>query len=295
MDGDGRAEVVFGDPGDSASTTYYRGKVYVAEVAAGASTWSDSALLELRGEAAQDYVGAGLAGGDVDRDGYDDLLIGAPGQDDGGSGAGAWFLVPGDNTWEGENTISSAATFRIDGDRSGDGIGVGHPVVEDLDDDGYLDFAFGGSATDDVWIFSRIGRGSSDLEADDADLLIEGTSGSRLGFALAAGDVDGDGRADLAVGAPALGTGSVFYQWWTAPGTDEGRVLWFGPEALSVSGYTDASAATVQAWGESSSRADLFGSVLAAGDITGDGTSELFVAAPAADSNRGQVYAIGGY
>lgn len=126
-----------------------------------------------------------------------------------------------------------------------------------------------------------------DLDSQLADVRVLGTIGQFAGTAVAAGDVDGDGIDDLLVGAAratgpddeaVLGAVYVFY----------GRQTW--TSSLTVAD------ADVVIWGE---KADgQFGAQLALGDFNGDGTVDLFVAAPGYEdvglSAAGKVYGFTG-
>lgn len=96
--------------------------------------------------------------------------------------------------------------------------------------------------------------------------LLAGGSQHAFGSALAAGDVSGDGRADVLVGAPLEG----------ASGGSSGAAYVFRGGPGLVSG--DASAAQVRLTGASSG--DRFGSWIGAADFDGDGIDELFAGAP---------------
>ncbi|WP_019877320.1 FG-GAP-like repeat-containing protein [Sporichthya polymorpha] len=103
----------------------------------------------------------------------------------------------------------------------------------------------------------------------------------RFGAALAAGDFDGDGLADLAVGAPgetkgkAFGSGYVTVLFGASGGLNAGRkAADLRPGRGVVGGKAEDS--------------DAFGTALAAGDVTGDGIDELIVGIPGEDG-RGAV------
>ncbi len=112
--------------------------------------------------------------------------------------------------------------------------------------------------------------------------------GSNAGSSVATGDVNGDGIADLAIGAPS----------GTAATTGGGSVhVFFGPTTSGVTIDLAKERADVTINGENA--ADLFGSSLAIGDINGDGRPDLIIGAPAADPapnapDGGKVYAVFG-
>ncbi|MDP2307394.1 MAG: MopE-related protein [Pseudomonadota bacterium] len=293
MDGDGVDEVVYSQPEMSSGTRYYLGRVSVYDAGSvrGEVDVADAALI-IDGDSTQDYFGFGLGGGDIDGDGYDDLLVGAPGADDNATDGGAWYQIDGGTAWGGSVDVGDAEARTIAGDITSGGIGFGAPALGDYDDDGRLDLAFGGLATNTVSVFFALNRLSGSLDAEDADVQIEGDGPGRFGFTVASGDFDGDGVTDLMAGAPAVN--SAYAQpsyWYYAPGNDVGRLYLF-PGSSLTGGSSEASMASATVDGET--RGDLFGSVLSgAADINGDGTDDLLVGAPRGGTNvAGRVYVV---
>ena len=96
LDGDGLADLLIGADqtdlagSDSGGAYLFFGPVTASSAATDADQW-------FGGVSSSDYAGAAVSGGgDVDGDGVGDLLIGATGEDSGGSAAGAAYLVLGD-------------------------------------------------------------------------------------------------------------------------------------------------------------------------------------------------------
>ena len=163
------------------------------------------------GEAGGDAVGYGTsAAGDVDGDGRDDLLFGAYGSDEGGTDAGkAYVVLAASIGGEGARSLSTADHQLV---------GQGHELagqstasVGDLDDDGRSDLLI--SARHDLFLFEKAGgaylvlsgtlNGAGTLALVDADHHFQGEEGlDQAGYTVAGvGDVDGDGRGDLLIGA----------------------------------------------------------------------------------------------
>ncbi|MFI1887000.1 FG-GAP-like repeat-containing protein [Streptomyces jumonjinensis] len=136
---------------------------------------------------AGDLYGASLASADLDRDGHADLVIGSPGEERAGVGPGAGSLVV---LWGGENGLAGAATL-LNGAESYDEIG-GHVVTGDFDGDGDADVATSEGRSRLRVLSGPFGRDGS-AAAGPVD-----TDGDFRIMDLAAGDVNGDGRTDIA-------------------------------------------------------------------------------------------------
>jgi hypothetical protein len=94
-DGDGYDDFLVGAKYNSDGGSY-AGAAYPVFGSASPASASLSTEMKYRGEAARNYAGVSVAGaGDVDGDHYDDLLVGAYGNQDGGSDAGAAYLIFG--------------------------------------------------------------------------------------------------------------------------------------------------------------------------------------------------------
>jgi hypothetical protein len=233
---------------------------------------------------------------DLDGNGVADLVIGAPGEDIGSirnagdvtvllSGPGG---LGGATRWS-QNTrgIGGAAEAH---DAFGQALTSG-----DFDRDGYADVAVGapgeslggaaqaGAVT--VLYGSPAGLSTRDQFWSQSTPGVPGGSewADGWGAALAAGDLDGDGYADLAVGSPLEDIGSVL---------DAGAVtvLYGSPVGLTAArstmwhqdtpGIADAPDDVVHnGIGETRGR-DSFGAALAIGDTTGDGLAELIIGVP---------------
>ncbi len=228
-----------------------------------------------------DHFGHALAAlGDLDGDGVGDLAVGAPDDDDGGTGRGAlWilFLEPA-GTVRAQVKISATEGGFAGSLRNGDRFGSALAALGDLDGDGRVELAVGAELDDDggpnrgaLWILSLETSGQvwAARKISQTSGGFGGSLGDRgeFGCALAAlGDLDGDGRSELAVGARAEASrGAVWVLFLDASGgvREQARI---GQASGAFAGVLDVD--------------DQFGSALAAlADIDGDGRGELVVGA----------------
>jgi len=170
-------------------------------LSAGAGAVTAQADAVIRGAAAGDNLGRGVAGvGDVDNDGYDDVLVAALGADTGGTDAGAAYLFHGPIS----GTLSaSAADATLVGAMASD-IFAEVAWIGDVNSDGVDDFMVGaqmnssyGPAAGAAYVFH--GPVSGTVGATSADVQIYGEAfGDEAGSSnWGAGDLNGDGVNDL--------------------------------------------------------------------------------------------------
>jgi hypothetical protein len=213
FDGDGIEDLVTSDP-YADTTTASGGLVWILRDGSpeGDSTVSD-VTDGLAGTRENGNAGTSLAAGDLDGDGHDDLVIGAPGSTT--VAGGQVFIFEGAPV--GIRTATLARTTVAQPEM---GTEFGYYVtVADISGDGEVDLAIAEPSVDDErgavhLLYGPLNSGR--IEASEIDATIRGTaSGSYYGFGLnAPGDLDGDGSADLVVAATVDAVDLLFGGGW---------------------------------------------------------------------------------
>jgi hypothetical protein len=189
VDGSGVADVLIGAPGQGSGD----GAVYL--VLDGAFGAWDARYIG----ASSEEAGTSVAGGDVDGDGYSDMVVGAPSRI---SGVGGATLMYG--TAFPSSVALSTGAGSVVGSAAGAAVGTSVSVPGDVNQDGVDDILVGvpGGGAGSVALF--YGPVFGPTFTTSADVTITGaSSGDALGTSLGSpGDVNGDGYPDLLVGAP---------------------------------------------------------------------------------------------
>jgi hypothetical protein len=210
------------------------------------------------------YGHAVATAGDVNGDGYSDIIVGARFQSGGEADEGRAYVYYG-----GPDTLSATSDEILEGGQADAHLG---PVaIGDLNGDGWMDTAWAAPDYDhpddgDGKVFVAYG---SDGTQGEFWIAHGDQAGARFGASLGMADVNGDGYADLLVGAPSYTNGQVA----------EGKVFVYlgSSSGLSFPG-TPANAD----WSMESNIANArFGAaVRGAGDVDGDGYADMIVGAP---------------
>ncbi len=298
LDGDGTADLAAGAILDDAGGSN-AGTVHVLYMNPDASVRRAAEVNALTPEGARlqefDGFGTSLAAiGDLDRDGVADLAAGAPGDDEGGSRAGAVHLLLMTSTGT-EKRAYEINARTADGPRlrAGDAFGSSLAAIGDLDRDGVADLAAGAPGGDEgapdagavhLLLLTSTGTVKRTIEINAS--TANGPSlagGDAFGSSLAAvGDLDYDGVPDLAVGAPGDDGG--------APDAGAVHLLYLNSDG-TVKRTIEINASTAN--GPLLAGGDGFGSSLAAiGDLDRDGVADLAAGAPGDDGGAADAGAV---
>jgi hypothetical protein len=214
-----------------------------------------SAAAQLESDQADANLGISVAGaGDVNGDGYADVIVGAVYYDAGEANEGAAFVFHGGAAGIADADPGSAAA-QLESDQTDANLGLGVAGAGDVNGDGYADVIVGAQFYDAgelnegaAFVFHGSAAGITDGDPGTAAAQLESDQArARLGGSVAgAGDVNGDEYADVIVGAPRYDAGEakegaafVFL------GNSEGRPV------LAQQRRGDGSGTPVQPWGHS--------------------------------------------
>jgi len=207
--------------------------------------------------------------GDVNGDGFGDVIVGARYYVNGQTDEGAAFVYHGSGSG-----LDTVPAWLAEGDQNEGNFGDAVSTAGDVNGDGYADVIIGariydGIETDEGGAF--VFHGSATGLSSTADwTVLGGQKEAEFGFDVAtAGDVNGDGYADVIVGA-------LFYD---AALTNEGRAFLYhgAPSGLQ----------TIAAWTADGGQdgAELGYSLATAGDVNRDGYADAILGAATYDEN----------
>ncbi|MGM3306655.1 DUF4114 domain-containing protein [Anabaena sp. WFMT] len=316
VNGDGIDDIIIGAPFADTNNNNNIGSSYVVF---GKNSFSSNSTIDLsnlgnnglviNGLNAEDELGYSVSSaGDINNDGIDDLIIGAPNAYTTSNGKpGQTYIVFGASNFDSSfdlNTLNGSNGFVINGQSIEDYSGLSVSSAGDINNDGIDDLIIGapqaipnGTNSGQAYIvFGKNGSFDASFDLNSLDgsngFIINGQEGDKLGFSVSsAGDINNDGIDDLIIGAHDADPNSITNagQSYVVFGKNGNFDPIFdlstlnGTNGFSINGITEFDNS---GW-----------SVSGVGDISGDGIDDLIVSANNADPNgesSGQSYVVFG-
>jgi hypothetical protein len=242
---------------------------------------------QINGETSFDLAGSSISSaGDINGDGFADVIVGAWGADFNGTRSGAAYVVFGTSAGWGPNlelsSLNGSNGFQINGEAPNSLAGFSVSSAGDINGDGLSDVAIGAVEAGTAYVV--FGKTSGFVPELDLSTL-NGTNGFRLASGQvrlltdisvsSAGDVNGDGFADVLVGCSSYGGPTSYLVFGKTAGfgatiglglPDGNNVVQFNPAPFSYGGQ-----------------------VSAAGDVNGDGFADVIVNDPMVGANQAGV------
>ncbi|MDD4987049.1 MAG: FG-GAP-like repeat-containing protein, partial [Dehalococcoidales bacterium] len=256
VNGDGYGDVIVG----AYSYSTYTGRAYIYY---GGPSMDNVADITLTGEAIGDYFGIGVSSaGDVNGDGYGDVIVGAQSYS---SGTGRAYI------YYGGPSMDNVADITLTGGATSNYFGVSVSSAGDINGDGYGDVIVGAEGYSSFTGRAYIYYGGSAMDTIADETLTGGAINNSFGLSVSSvGDINGDGYGDVIVGA---------YGYSTYTGR---AYIYYGGSAMDTTiDVTFTGGATINYFGAS---------VSSAGDINGDGYSDVIVGASYYSSSTGRAY-----
>lgn len=269
INGDGYGDVIIGAPNYTDGANSQEGSAFTYYGSAAGLSTTPADILDDADQALANFGYSVSGAGDVNGDGFSDVIVGAS------------SFTDGANTQEGRAFVYHGSSFGLsvtpdstpdDADQANAIFGSAVACAGDVNGDGYSDVIIGAYSYDDgantnegrafVYYGSASGISSSpDNTPDDAD-----QAAAFFGYDVAgAGDVNGDGYGDIIVGA---------FQYTDGGNANEGRAFVYYGSSTGLSAAPDATPDDANIAGAK------FGySVAVAGDVNGDGYSDVIIGA----------------
>ncbi|MEM6992131.1 MAG: integrin alpha [Myxococcota bacterium] len=302
VNGDGLDDVVATavDQADASAAYVVFGKVDTSAVLLSALNAGEGGYAVEAEADANYWIGRVSAAGDVNGDGLGDIVVGASQASANGPNSGRAYVVFGRSDTTGVQLRDVAAGiggFMLDGEAIGGHAGRVVSGAGDVNGDGLDDIVVGATGLDTAG--SGVGRGYvvfgkvdtvavqlSSVVAGAGGFVIDEKAPDDLALAVSgAGDVNGDGLADVVLGASdAFAEGSEAGRAYVVFGKSDTDAVQLSAIAAGVGGFALDGEETEDGAGRG---------VGGAGDVNGDGLDDVVVGAPEAGSN-GRIYVVFG-
>ncbi|MBN2005368.1 MAG: FG-GAP repeat protein [Anaerolineae bacterium] len=277
VNGDGYSDIIIG-ASEYNNVQKDAGRVFVYHGSA-SGLGATPAWTAENDQTASFFGGSVASAGDINGDGYGDVIVGASGYDNGETDEGRAYVYFGS-----ASGLNAAPGWTAESNQAVGMFGNSVATAGDVNGDGHSDIIIGAQGYDNQAYDNRgrayVYHGSAlGLPATPAWAITGDQSEARFGYSVAtAGDVNGDGYSDILVGAYKYDNGQ----------TDEGRAFAYYGSATGL--------ANAYAWSAESNieNAGLGDSVATAGDVDGDGYSDIIIGADSHYGSTGRVYVFHG-